>query len=110
MLTEIQQESLTGPTAYRFDNIKGNSSEEVFEGGANANSMPFERFDAQVECGKVDSLEELISGERTNAIWMLPGEECLIVRGVIHCKVIGQGSLRVKGAFLSSPENVLAGD
>ena len=76
---------------YGLHHIKRDAPEQVFQCGTDVNVMTLEGIDAQAAqlgSSSVDSLEKFVPCQGTKTRGVPPGEQWLVQRWVVDCKVI----------------------
>jgi hypothetical protein len=76
------------PTALGLDDVKGNTSEEVFEGGANANTVTRNFFHFVDFDDLVDSCREDGDCHGSHRVFVFEGEEVTVVRGIVQFQMV----------------------
>ena len=107
MLPEVAFEGFTLPVTFCFDNVEGDSSQQVFQSGAYMDAVTGQFGQFLCRNNLVDSREEDISGHRSHCVLVFEGKEVAICQGVVDFQVVFKCCMQVNDAILLSPENLL---
>ena len=85
MSCEVYQECVAGPSSFYFNDFEGNSSQEVFQGGANADAVSLFGFEAGLGgCVCKDFDESRFSEGAVQVLVMVCKEGSILGRLVNH--------------------------
>ena len=106
MLPQVEEESVTGPAAFGFYHLKGNTLKEILECGPNSDPMALEGIQKEGTGSLGHDLKHLGFCEGAMAFSKAVGKERAMGRRGVDLEVGSQGCFRVCKSMLLGPRDL----
>lgn len=104
VLKKVQHEGVTRPSPDHLDCLKRETTEKIFEGGANAEAMALEVVHVKIRCDSIDTFHKFSFGEWVrSSSRVVPREQWAAGVGSVDLHVLGKESVRVNVVLLVRP-------